>query len=537
VSFLAQDTRLICSLFHTPYHTPLIGTLLAPPLGNVRSPSKFQCAILIVKPLDKTIALAAVILNLTYLTWLGFSLSHPAGILIFFGDSLFVSLTILKTINHWTQHHVGEAVSRKGPSVDVFLPVLDEPLDLFENTIQAACGIECQNKRVYILDDLGREEVAALANRYEALYLSRTDKGNNQKAGNLNFGLQHSTGEFILVLDADHVTQPNIATTLLGHFDDPKVAFVATRQAFDVPPGDFNHEPLFYESILPGKNADNAAISCGSGVIYRRSALEHIGNFQSWNIVEDLYTSYVFHIHGFQTVYVNKSFTLGLAPVDLPTIYKQRGTWAADALRIFFKHNPFLEARLKFKQQLHYFEIGWSYLVSAISFPLVMILLAYSLATNTYIIPASDMYLLLKSLQMFFPALLAYVMSKNNFSTVQVWGSLFPVFLWAIVLALRPNKPTYSVTSKIGKSECWHILLMWPHLVLLAGISAALIWHIIHHGLTNLAAAGFFFTGLMLYWFLPFLQKVLGLGYVRNFFPKLFSMRKEPDRYVPEPGA
>lgn len=505
--------------------------------GRARSMPKTQCSIVAMKPRDQAIALAAVILNLTYIVWLGFSLEHTAGWIVFFCDGLFVSLAILKTINHWTQRHVGDAVQTEDPRLDVFLPVLDEPIDLFSTTVQAASRIEYRNKRMYILDDLGRADVAAIAKAYGATYLSRPDKGKNQKAGNLNFGFQHSTGEFILVIDADHITQPNIANTLLGHFMQPNVALVATRQAFDVPPNDFNHDPLYYESVLPGKNADNAATSCGSGVIYRRSALEQIGYFQTWNIVEDLYTSYVFHIHGFQTVYVNKSFTLGLAPMDLPTIYKQRGTWAADALRIFFKHNPLLETRLNVKQRLHYFEIGWSYLVSAFSIPIVMIVLAYSLATNTYIIPASEEYFLLKSLSMFFPALLAYMMSQKNFSTLQAWAALFPVYLWAVTLALRPNKPTYSVTSKIGKSERWHILLMWPHLLLLAGTSSALTWHITHYGFSYLAGAGFFFTGIMLYWFLPFLQKVLGLGYVKNSWPTFFPVRKESGRYAPEPGA
>lgn len=488
------------------------------------------------KPVDRIIAITAVFLNLTYITWLGFSLDHPASVIVFICDALFVSLAIIKTVNHWTQHHVREAHPRQTPRLDVFLPVLDEPIELFQETVQAASRIDYEHKQLYILDDQGRPEIATLAKECGAGYLSRPDKGNNEKAGNLNFGLHHSTGEFILVIDADHVAKSTIAKALLGHFADQRVALVATRQTFDVPAGDFNHDPLYYHSILPGKNADNAATSCGSGVIYRRSALEQIGNFQTWNIVEDLYTSYTFHIHGFRTVYVNDSFTLGLAPIDLPTIYKQRGTWAADALRIFFKHNPLWESRLNFKQKLHYFEIGWSYLVSAISIPTVMIVLVFSLATNTYIIPATDMYFLLKSLSMFFPALLAYVMAQKNFSAIQAWASLFPVYLWSMVLALRPNKPRYSVTNKIGKSERWHILLMWPHLLLLGGTGTALMWHIMHFGLSNLAAVGFFFTGLMLYWFLPFLQKVLGFGYIVNVVPNIFPVRKEPTRALPETG-
>ena len=68
--------------------------------------------------------------------------------------------------------------------------------------------------------------------------------------------------------------------------------------------------------MQPGKNYDNAAISCGSGVIYAREKLEKIGGFQTWSIVEDLYTSYSLHRAGFTSLYVNRAYTIGTAPLD-----------------------------------------------------------------------------------------------------------------------------------------------------------------------------------------------------------------------------
>ena len=36
------------------------------------------------------------------------------------------------------------------------------------------------------------------------------------------------------------------------------------------------------------RHAANAVFPCGSGVVWRRSALQDIGNFPTWNLVEDL---------------------------------------------------------------------------------------------------------------------------------------------------------------------------------------------------------------------------------------------------------
>ena len=63
-----------------------------------------------------------------------------------------------------------------------------------------------------------------------------------------------------------------------------------------------------------GKDTDNAAFSCGSGVIYRRKALEEIGGFSTWNLVEDVHTSMLLHDRGWRSIYYNYPLTKGTAP-------------------------------------------------------------------------------------------------------------------------------------------------------------------------------------------------------------------------------
>src|SRR5438552_13104736 len=76
------------------------------------------------------------------------------------------------------------------------------------------------------------------------------------KAGNLNNALAQTTGELLLILDADQVPAPTILDRVLGYFRDPRVAFVQTPQWFwNVPPGDpfGSQAPLFYGPIQPAK--------------------------------------------------------------------------------------------------------------------------------------------------------------------------------------------------------------------------------------------------------------------------------------------
>ncbi len=54
-----------------------------------------------------------------------------------------------------------------------------------------------------MLDDSGKEEHKKLAEKYGCVHLSRPNKGEYKKSGNLEYGYAHSDGDYIFILDAD----------------------------------------------------------------------------------------------------------------------------------------------------------------------------------------------------------------------------------------------------------------------------------------------------------------------------------------------
>ena len=100
------------------------------------------------------------------------------------------------------------------------------------------------------------------------------------KAGNLNNALMQTEGEFLLILDADQIPEPDILDKTLGYFNNRKVALVQTPQYFSNVPADDplgSQAPLFYGPIQQGKDGWNAAFFCGSNAILRREALMQLG--------------------------------------------------------------------------------------------------------------------------------------------------------------------------------------------------------------------------------------------------------------------
>ncbi|HEY0673232.1 MAG TPA: glycosyltransferase [Longimicrobiales bacterium] len=252
----------------------------------------------------------------------------------------------------------------KGRSVDVFITTYDEPLEVLRRTAIGARAI-CYPHRTYILDDGKRDEVLQLAQAIGVGYIRR--EGNeNAKAGNLNFALSVTSGEFILQLDTDHVPLPTIIERLLGYFDDPAVGFIQTPQDFyntDSFTHVFNEEArslweenrIFYSLLQPGKDVHNASFFCGSCGMLRRAALEDIGGFSTETIIEDMETSLKLHTRGWKSVYHAEPLAFGLSPGSAASFHVQRLRWAQGSMQMLRKFNPLTLPGLTPGQRAAYF--------------------------------------------------------------------------------------------------------------------------------------------------------------------------------------
>lgn len=180
-----------------------------------------------------------------------------------------------------------------GATVDVYITTYNEPISMVLATAEAAQRITYPHA-LWILDDGERPKLAAAAAARGIGYIKRSaaweDKPRHAKAGNLSNALLETTGEYILMLDADQVPEPDILDRTLGYFNDPKMALVQTPQHFvNVPFGDplGCQAPLFYGPIQQGKDGWNAAYFCGTNAVLRRETLMQLGIRGYVRAVED----------------------------------------------------------------------------------------------------------------------------------------------------------------------------------------------------------------------------------------------------------
>ena len=268
---------------------------------------------------------------------------------------------------------------KPGKAVDIFVPTYNESLEILEATLIGCKKITYPHK-TYVLDDGKRPEVESLASRLGCHYIARPTN-EHAKAGNINHAMSQTDGEFIVVLDADMVPQPDYLDKTLGYFEDEKLAFIQLPQEFynqdsiqhDQKSLSWHEQALFFRVIQPGKNHSNSAFWCGSPSIIRRKALEEVGGVATETITEDIHTSVRLHSHGWNSLFLNEPLAFGIAPQTIQAFLLQRLRWAQGTMQLYrSKESPLWIPRLSFKRRISYLSSFLAYFEAFQKFLLIL---------------------------------------------------------------------------------------------------------------------------------------------------------------------
>ena len=196
-------------------------------------------------------------------------------------------------------------------AIDILFATYNEEPELVRLGIHDAKAMDYPHPitvKIHVLDDGKRAEMRAVAEDEGVGYITReTNEG--FKAGNLRNAMEQTSGDLIVICDADTRPFPTLLARTLGYFRDPKMAWVQTPQWFyDLPEGERLHAALgrrlgllgrltgravegvlgeirlgedpfvndpkmFYDIIQRRRNPANASFCCGAGSIHRREAV------------------------------------------------------------------------------------------------------------------------------------------------------------------------------------------------------------------------------------------------------------------------
>jgi len=436
---------------------------------------------------------------------------------------LMASMIVITSINHWSSDR---GTSRPidvahAPDVAVIVPTYGEPPEMVRRTAESVLGQDYPVEHLsLIISDDGhrlaiRELVAPLGRAYPdatIYYHEPPLRGDPRrvgeaKAGNLNSALDFiqsgvNPPQFVETRDADDlVGDPSFLACAMEQLtSDQNLAFTQSIKEAQVSPGDpfGNLEPLFYRNALPARNAANAVFPCGSGLVWRRAALEQIGGFPAWNLVEDLQSGVEALRRGWRGAYLPIVGAMGqTAPEDTANAIKQRGTWALDTMRLTFWGD---KQGLTLGQQLQFAELGFFYLLSfaVLAFaitPIVSLLFDIYPIVTTNARYALHFWPLATAIELFLVSLAGDLPFESLWRARQTWVGMAPVYARATLIALRygPNrKPTYRVTRKEHVHRLyWREVL--PQALLMAALTVSAVYHVLTRSLLHTADLGSLF--------------------------------------------
>ncbi len=396
------------------------------------------------------------------------------------------------------------------PTVDVFVPSYNEDRDLLARTLAAAKAIDYPPDKltVFLLDDGGTEQkrnsdrieiaieaqhrstdLQRLCDQLGVRYLTRA-RNEHAKAGNLNNGLAHSTGELVVVFDADHAPARDFLHCTVGFFrKDPHLFLVQTPHFFLNPdPIERNlrtflkmpsENEMFYGVIQRGLDKWNSSFFCGSAAVLRRSALAETNGFQGRSITEDCETALELHARGWHSIYVDKPLIAGLQPASFASFIVQRSRWAQGMLQILIFQKPYLKRGLSLAQRLCYlssmlfwfFPIGRTVFLVAPLFYLFFDLEIFTSSGSEFLAYTLSYMVVNLMMQNYLYGEFRWPWISELYEYAQ---SLYMLPALGSVL-LNPSKPTFRVTAKSESIDTDRLSeIAWPlfafFLLLAAGV-------------------------------------------------------------------
>jgi len=372
------------------------------------------------------------------------------------------------------------------PSVDIFLPICGEPMDVLRNTwigvfelIHAYHGVA----HAFVLDDgPGEEDTRVVAASFGFTYVRRPNPGHHKKAGNLIHALARTSGEHVVIFDADFRPRPDFLAETLPYMDDLDIGLVQTPQYFRVSKCQTWVEraagatlEVFYRAVQVSRDRFGSALCVGSNAVYRRAALEAAGGFTEIPYAEDSHTGLDMRYAGYRLAYLPVVLAAGVCPSAIDAFMRQQYRWCCGATSLIWTHHMW-RVPMPWKSRLPYIA-GWLWNLTAGLRTVILPLLPISLLA---FVPAE---VRLRNAILLVPVLatgaVLYPLWHNVRWSVHVWPLAIAVgwaqvlaiwdYAWGRVMSWDPSRGPKDASRRFRKAVCvWNgtLAITW---VALAG--------------------------------------------------------------------
>lgn len=299
-----------------------------------------------VMPPVKSDILRADKYGVTIVFWVFKFLSTAFWLAVFLGLGRTVTLGALALINYRRQKK--ERLSPLGvfnQKVNVIVPAYNEEVNS-ARTVQSLLNQDYANLEVLFVDDGSKDDTlknitAAFGDNPRVKILSKPNGG---KASALNYGIAHSSAEYLICIDADTQLKKDAVSQLMRYFVDDTIGAVAGN----VKVGNITNVLTRWQSIeyITAQNFDRRAFDYINGITvvpgaigaFSKKAIVEAGGFTTDSLAEDCDLTIRILRKGYVIRNCNEAIAITEAPETVRQFLKQRFRWSYGVMQSFWKN-------------------------------------------------------------------------------------------------------------------------------------------------------------------------------------------------------
>lgn len=305
-----------------------------------------------------------------------FALFIVATVLSVFRLILLAVLAYVKKRKEKTYHELLPSVDTFCPRVSIIVPAYNEEVNIV-SSVNNLLKTTYPDFEIVFVNDGSKDRTFEVAREAfgENPRVRLYDKENGGKASALNYGIEHSTGEIMVCIDADTQLQADAISYLIPHFADENVAAVSGN----VKVGNEVNLLTRWQAIeyITSQNFDRRAFDLlnsitvvpGANGAFRKTALEEVGLYTTDTLAEDCDLTIRLLRKGYRVVNDPKAIAYTEAPETVNMFLRQRFRWNYGIMQCFWKHK---DALFKMKHQW----LGWAALPNLLFFQLLLPIIA-----------------------------------------------------------------------------------------------------------------------------------------------------------------
>lgn len=235
------------------------------------------------------------------------------------------------------------------PFVTVMIPAHNEE-GVIANTVENILGMDYENFEIIVIDDRSSDNTASVIRDLERKYnkvkaLIRQAGAFPGKSAVLNDAFKIANGDAILIFDADATVEPDFLSKLVPQLEPKDVGAVQARKVIRNKNQNLltrcqNNEYTMDTYFQVSRDSVKGAVELrGNGELIKREAIEDIGGWNNYTIVDDLDMSTRLHIKGWDVRYCIDAVVYEEGIAYLWPLFRQRRRWLEGTIRRYLEYS------------------------------------------------------------------------------------------------------------------------------------------------------------------------------------------------------